>query len=95
MRSSPRRARVPPVDFGDKLLTEPSRQTFTPPRGRFLLRRWHIGLECRVMAKTSRSDKASATVRIPPASDVPARMSVFWQFASAVPQLRSWINGAS
>ncbi len=39
MRGSPRRARGPPVDFGDKLLTQPSRHTsyaatwpvFTPP----------------------------------------------------------------
>ncbi len=28
-----------PVDFGDKLLTVPKWCTFTPPRGRFLLRR--------------------------------------------------------
>ncbi len=39
MRGSPRRARGPPVDFGDKLLTQPSWYTFAPPRGRFLLRR--------------------------------------------------------
>ncbi len=31
--------RDPPVDFGDKLLTVPKWYTFTPPRGRFLLRR--------------------------------------------------------
>ena len=39
MIGRPSRARDPPVDFGDKLLTVPKWYTFTPPRGRFLLRR--------------------------------------------------------
>ena len=39
MKGSPRRARVPPVDFGDKLITEPKWSNFTPPRGPLLLRR--------------------------------------------------------
>ncbi len=34
-----RRAGGPPMDYGDKLLTQPSRYTFAPPNGRFLLRR--------------------------------------------------------
>ena len=29
------------MDFGDKLLTQPRRHTFTPPHGRFLRRRRH------------------------------------------------------
>ncbi len=33
------RARGPPMDYGDKLPTQPSRYTFAPPHGRFLLRR--------------------------------------------------------
>ncbi len=37
--TSPSRARGPLVDFGDKLLTQTSRQTFVPSLGRFLLRR--------------------------------------------------------
>ncbi len=32
---------LPPVDFGDKLLTEPSRYTLAPANGRFLLCRGH------------------------------------------------------
>lgn len=33
MIGGPRRARGPPVDFGDKLFIQPSWYTFTPPRG--------------------------------------------------------------
>ncbi len=39
VEGTPRRARGPPMDYGDKLLTQPSRYTFAPPHGRFLLRR--------------------------------------------------------
>jgi len=40
------RPQVPPVDFGDKLLTQRSGHTFAPPHGRFLLHRWHRGAKC-------------------------------------------------
>ncbi len=39
LEGTPRCARGPPMDYGDKLLTQPSRYTFAPPHGRFLLRR--------------------------------------------------------
>ncbi len=39
VEGTPRRARGPPMDYGDKLFTKPKWYTFTPPRGRILLRR--------------------------------------------------------
>ncbi len=39
VEGTPRRARGPPMDYGDKLLTQSSRHTIAPPHGRFLLRR--------------------------------------------------------
>ncbi len=54
-KGTPRRAWGPPVDYGDKLVTEPQWPTFAPPHGPFLLRRERLMLLCTIHRRKSSS----------------------------------------